>query len=95
MESIGKIAKNRKITQTKPKVDRHLHSPAHVLAEELSTKLNDRKHFPLYLGMATRQDHQYLRKILGEVLEMKDIQTPGRLFSYLVKKNKPEKNTKG
>ena len=90
MESLGKITKNLLKTSAKPKADTHLHSPAHLLADELSVKLNDRKHFALYLGMATKHDHQFLRKILGEVLESKTVKTPGRLFAFLVKKRNEE-----
>ena len=71
MESLGKIAKSTPKLSAKAKPDSHLHSPAHLLADELSVKLNDRKHFALYLGMAMRHDHQLLRKIMGEVLESK------------------------
>ncbi len=90
MESIGKIARKSLSGTAKLKVNPHLHSPAHLLAEELSTKFNDRKHFALYLGMATKYSHEYLRRIMGEILENKNIQTPGKLFSYLVKKNNLE-----
>ncbi len=88
MESLAKIAKIHRKKIVKP--DSHLHSPAHLLADELSVKLNDRKHFALYLGMAKKHDHQFLRKILGEVLESGTAKTPGRLFSYLVKKANEE-----
>ena len=84
MESLGKIANFRRKKSLKP--DRHLHSPAHLLADELSVKLNDRRHFALYLGMAERQDSQFLRKVLGEVLEAREVKNPGRLFSFLFKK---------
>jgi hypothetical protein len=90
MEALGKITKKLSKVSTRTKPNRHLHSPAHLLAEELSVKFNDRRHFGLYLGMATRYHHDYLRKIMGEVLENKNIQTPGKLFSYLVKKNNLE-----
>jgi hypothetical protein len=90
MESIGKIAKFEQRKAAKPKTNPHLHSPAHLLADELSVKLNDRKHFALYLGMAKKFDHQFLRKILGEVLEGREVQTPGRLFTFLVKKRNDE-----
>ncbi len=90
VESLGKITKKLSGLTTKVKPNKHLHSPAHLLAEELSVKFNDRKHFALYLGMATRYHHDFLRKIMGEVLENKNIQTPGKLFSYLVKKNNLE-----
>jgi len=92
MESLGKIVKLKREKAEKPKGNPHLHSPAHLLADELSVKLNDRKHFALYLGMAKKHDHQFLRKILGEVLEGNVVNTPGRLFSYLVKKYNQENN---
>jgi len=88
MESIGKIVK---FPSAKPKMDVHLHSPAHLLADELSVKLNDKKHFGFYLKMATLYDHNFLRSLMGQVLEGKDVKTPGRLFAYLVKKNNEEK----
>ncbi|OGE81128.1 MAG: hypothetical protein A3E98_02525 [Candidatus Doudnabacteria bacterium RIFCSPHIGHO2_12_FULL_48_11] len=70
------------------KRDHHLHSPAHVLAEELSVKLDDKKHFGFYLKMALIHDHSLLRRIAGEVLESKSTKKPGALFAYLVKKSK-------
>ena len=87
MESIGKIAK---FSPVKPKQDVHLHSPAHLLADELSVKLNDKKHFAFYLKMATLYDHNWLRKLCGEILENKNARTPGRLFAYLIKKHNQE-----
>ncbi len=94
MESLGKIAKSLKRGTSKTKPDSHLHSPAHLLADELSVKLNDRKHFALYLGMAKKHGDQFLRKILGEVLEAREVKNAGRLFSFLVKKYNDEQNSK-
>lgn len=92
MESIGKTIKvTGKSETTKIKVDTHLHSPAHVLADELSVKLNDRKHFGFYLKMATLYDHNFLRKLMGEVLESKTVKSPGKLFAFLIKKNNQSK----
>lgn len=71
--------------------DKHLHSPAHVLADELSVKLNDKKHFGFYLKMALTYNHQLLRRLAGEVLEQKATK-PGALFTYLVKMNKEDNN---
>ena len=91
MESIGKIVKvSGKSVSKKIKVDTHLHSPAHLLADELSVKLNDRTHFGFYLKMATLYDHNFLRGLAGKVLEGKNITTPGRLFAYLIKKHNEE-----
>jgi len=92
MESIGKIVRvTGKSVAKKIKVDTHLHSPAHLLADELSVKFNDRKHFGFYLKMATLYDHNYLRSLAGQILESKTVQTPGKLFAYLIKKNNLEK----
>ena len=70
------------------KKDTHLHSASHVLADELSVKLNDQKNFGFYLKIALTHDHGFLRKIAGEVMENKSTKKPGALFSYLVKKSK-------
>ena len=73
------------------KKDHHLHSPAHVLADELSVKFNDKKHFGYYLKMALNHNHDLLRRIAGEVLEGKSTKKPGALFAYLLKKSLDEK----
>jgi hypothetical protein len=70
----------------KPAKEEHLHSPAHVLADELSLKLNDRKNFGFYLKTALSFDHNVLRRIAGEVLEQKTAKNPGALFAFLLKK---------
>ncbi len=41
--------------------------------------------------MATLYDHNFLRNLAGQVLEGKNVQTPGRLFAYLIKKSNAEK----
>lgn len=87
MESLGKITKSVARLAAKPKKNPHLHSPAHLLADELCQKLNDKKHFGFYLKMAMLYDHAWLRKLCGEILENKNVQTPGKLFAYLIKKN--------
>lgn len=95
MEPIGKIVKVTGKSQTsKIKVDTHLHSPAHLLADELSVKFNDRKHFGFYLKMATLYDHNFLRQLMGQVLESKNVQTPGKLFAFLIKKHNDEVKNK-
>ncbi len=91
MESLGKIAKSLSKAQKKPKTNPHLHSPNHLLADELSIKLNDRKHFAFYLKMAVLYNHDFLRNLAGQIAESKTVQTPGRLFAYLIKKHNQEK----
>jgi hypothetical protein len=70
----------------KPKKSRFLHSPAHVLADEICAKLNDKRHYGFYLKMALNHDPGQLRTILGHVLEQ-NAKNPGALFVFLVKKN--------
>lgn len=65
----------------------HLHTQNHLLADELANKLHDKKHFGFYLKIAYTHDHAVLRRILGEVLENKRADTPGKLFTYLLKKH--------
>jgi hypothetical protein len=86
MERISSTARAQ--LAKKPKKNPYLHSPDHLLADELSQKLRDPKHFGLYLKMATLHDHDFLRKLASEVLESKDVKSPGKLFSYLIKKAK-------
>ena len=76
------------ISKRQFKKDQYLHSEAHVLADELSVKLNDKKHFGFYLKMALTDNHDLLRRIAGEVLESKSAKSPGALFAYLLKKSK-------
>ena len=70
--------------------EQHIHSPAHALADELSNRLNDKKHFGFYLKMAVMYDHNLLRRLAGEVLENKTTKSPGALFAYLIKKHNAE-----
>ena len=84
------ISKSQRLQAKKPEKNRYLHSPNHLLADELSTKLQDQKHFGFYLKMATLYNHDWLRKLAGEVLESKDVKTPGKLFAYLIKKHNQE-----
>jgi hypothetical protein len=77
-----KIEKDYKNLKKSP----HLHSAAHSLADELSVKLRDKKHFAFYLKMAVLYNHDLLRKLAGEVLENKNAKNPGALFAYLIKK---------
>ena len=92
MESLSKITKfQARKSADKAKPDSHLHSPAHLLADELSIKLNDRRHFAFYLKMAVLYNHDFLRSLAGQVMESRDVKTPGRLFAFLVKKSNQER----
>lgn len=87
MDSIKNLAAGKQIRR---KRDPHLHSAAHVLADELADQLNDRAHFGFYLKMAVTHKPDILRKIAGEVLENPNVKTPGKLFAYLIKKYNEE-----
>jgi hypothetical protein len=68
------------------RIEQHIHSASHALADELAGKFGDKKHFGMYLKMAIKYDHSVLRRIAGEVLESKSTKNPGALFAYLIKK---------
>ena len=85
--SMERLSKLRSKAAKKPDKSRYLHSPDHLLADELSIKLRDRKHFGFYLKMATLYDHEWLRRLSGEVLEGKNVKSPGKLFAFLIKKH--------
>ena len=69
--------------------EKYLHSKDHVLADELSNKLGEPKRFGLYLRMAKKYNHDFLRRIAGDILE-KGAKNPGALFAFLVKKERLE-----
>lgn len=83
-----------KFSKKQTKKDPHLHSANHLLADELSQKLHDPKHFGFYLKMATTHDHGLLRSLAGKVLESKDVKSPGKLFAYLIKQHNESLKTK-
>lgn len=83
--------KIRDLQQKKTANKRYLHSPAHLLADELSKTFGDLKHFGAYLKLALKHNHDWLRKIAKEVQEQKNVQSPAKLFMYLVKKGSQEK----
>lgn len=67
------------------KRSRYLHSPAHVLADELSKKFKEPKRFGFYLKMAITHNHNFLRRIAAQAFESK-AKNQAALFAYLVKK---------
>jgi predicted component of type VI protein secretion system len=87
MDSLKDVAAGKKISR---KRDPKLHSAAHVLADELANLLNDRAHFGFYLKMAVTHPPDILRKLAGEILENRNVKTPGKLFAYLIKKRNEE-----
>ncbi|GAC1412550.1 MAG: hypothetical protein NVSMB66_1840 [Candidatus Doudnabacteria bacterium] len=78
---------------SKPKKSKHLHSPNHLLADELSKRMREPKRFGFYLKMAEKHDHSVLRRIAGFVLENDNAKKPGALFAFLIKKEFPKNDT--
>ncbi|MEZ4180510.1 MAG: hypothetical protein R3B41_03320 [Candidatus Doudnabacteria bacterium] len=92
MDSIKNIAQDKKLPSRK---NPHLHSANHLLADELSQKLEDPKHFGFYLRMATIVPHPVLQRLCGQVLDSPNVDNKGRLFAYLIKKyNQERKDSK-
>lgn len=74
----------------KPQRDPHLHSPDHVLADELCNMFGEKKNFAFYLGIAKRTNHAVIKRIAGQVLE-NPVKNPAALFAYLIKKHNLER----
>ncbi len=87
MDSLKNLSSSKRLPKKK---DPHLHSPAHLLADELATKFNDHAHFGFYLKLAYTHHPDVLRKLAGQVLESHTVNTPGRLFAFLIKKHNQE-----
>lgn len=83
----------KKKFQSKPKKSQYLHSPNHLLADELSQRMQEPKRFGFYLKMAEKYDHSVLRRIAGFVLENNNAKKPGALFAYLIKKEFTKNDT--
>ncbi len=83
MELGGKLASLQK---RKNQQKQFIHSPSHLLADELCKMFSDPKHFGAYLKLALTYDHGQLRKLAQEVKENKNVKFPARLFMFLVKK---------
>ncbi|HYF05177.1 MAG TPA: hypothetical protein VEA59_03310 [Patescibacteria group bacterium] len=79
------------IEAKKGKKNKYLHSANHALADELCVLFKDPKHFGMYLKMAGTYNHSFLRKLAAEIMDNKKVDTPGKLFSYLIKKYNTEK----
>lgn len=74
----------------KPQRDPHLHSPDHVVADELIRLFGEPKNFAFYLGIAKRTNHAVIKRIAGQVME-KPVKNPAALFAYLIKKHNLER----
>lgn len=86
MDGIKKLLSNR-VKASKP--DTHLHSGAHVLADEICNAFGEPKRFAMYLGTITRVGPDKARQIFRQI-QQDGAKTPGRLFMYLCKKKADE-----
>ncbi|HTK04655.1 MAG TPA: hypothetical protein VL500_03660 [Candidatus Eisenbacteria bacterium] len=66
--------------------NKNLHSPAHVLADEVSKAFGERKLFARYLGVIMRTGEPRARAIF-RTIQQDGAKEPGKLFMYLCKKN--------
>ncbi|MDA8161946.1 MAG: hypothetical protein M0022_03435 [Desulfobacteraceae bacterium] len=67
----------------KPKNEKEL------LAADIANKLNDLANLPLYISYANKYPESFLRKTLGDVMEVparKITKTRGALFNFLVQR---------
>lgn len=55
------------------KRNRHLHSREHVLADDLSQMMREKKRFAAYLGIAMLYEESDLRALARRVLEKTDL----------------------
>ena len=87
MDSLKNLKFDKKFP---PKKDPKLHSPAHLLADELANSMSDPGHFGFYLKMAVSMPAPVLRRLAGQVLEGQNVTNKGKLFAYLIKKYNQE-----
>lgn len=92
MDSISDLHKFDQLKRRGEQHKRFLHSPAHLVADELSRQFGDAKHFGFYLKLAEKHNHDFLRKIAQEVKEQRNVKNPARLFVFLVKKANQSNN---
>lgn len=90
MEPLRNIAKRSRKLEQKPVKSRYLHSAAHLLADELTRRLSDPKHFGFYLKQALTYDHGFLRSLAGQALENPSVKSPAKLFSYLLREHRKQ-----
>lgn len=84
MDSMKDLMRKRSV-----KPNRHLHSPAHVLADEITTAFGEKKLFARYLGVILRTGEAKARAIF-RTIRQDGAKEPGKLFMYLCKKSQGE-----
>ena len=66
--------------------NKRLHSPAHVLADEISLAYGERKRFAMYLGVINRVGVETARGVFRRLQQEKAGENNGKLFMYLCRK---------
>ena len=68
------------------KPNKNIHSPAHALADEITTAFGERKRFAMYLGVIKRVGVEQARRIYRQMAQDQNARDRGRLFMYLCRK---------
>jgi hypothetical protein len=89
MNSMKELMEKRSV-----RPNRNLHSPAHVLADEITAAFGEKKLFARYLGVILRVGVPRARAIY-RTISQDGAKEPGKLFMYLCKKerNAPKKQS--
>ena len=66
--------------------NKKLHSPAHLLADEITTTFGERKRFAMYLGVINRVGVEKARGIYRRLIQEKGALNHGKLFMFLCRK---------
>jgi hypothetical protein len=84
--------KINEIVGSLPVPARGMHSGIHLLAKDISEYCNEPKKFALYLGIIKRIGENRAYQIFSEIKQSKNVKTPGKLFMFLSKAKKDQKN---
>lgn len=84
MDDLKGIIAKRRLQGAKP--NKHLHSPAHALADEISSAFGERKRFAMYLGVIKRVGVDKARQIYRQLEQDGSADNRGKLFMYLCRK---------
>lgn len=66
--------------------NKKLHSPAHVLADEICMAFGERKRFAMYLGVINRVGVDAARRIYSRLKQDENAKNRGKLFMFLCRK---------
>ena len=78
------------ISKRSVKPNKNIHSPAHALADEITTAWGEKKLFGRYLGVILRVGVSRARTIY-RTIQQDGAKEPGKLFMYLCSKKAAER----